>query len=120
MVEHLEDVCKVANGTIGLQLINTDPKGLAAARDFLVSELPFQENTRVPVMPEEPRPHKYATLEEGIAKVERELFDVFAVYAADPSLELMHPIFGALNEELQLRYLYKHVYHHLRQFGLVD
>ena len=120
MVEHLEDVCKVANGKIEMQLLNTDPAGLAAAREFLLTELPFRENTKVPVMPEEPRPHRYATLEEGIARVERELFGVFAVYAADPSLELMHPIFGALPEELQFRYLYKHVYHHLRQFGLVD
>lgn len=120
MVEHLEDVCKVANGKIALQLINTDPKGLAAARDFLATELPFQENTRVPVMPEEPRPHKYTTLQEGIEKVAKELDLVLEVYTANPSLQLMHPIFGSLDQELQIRYLYKHVYHHLRQFGLVD
>ncbi|MES2003879.1 MAG: hypothetical protein V4450_05115 [Bacteroidota bacterium] len=120
MVEHLRDVCKVANGKIELSLINTDPAALEAARAFVMSESHFKENTRVPVMPSEPRAHKYGSMSEAIAKLEPELADVFAVYAANPSLTLMHPIFGALNYEEQIQYLDKHIRHHLRQFGLVD
>ncbi len=120
MVEHLRDICKVANGKIEMQLLNTDPARLAAAREFLMTEIPFKENTKVPVMPEEPRAHKYSSMAEAIAKLEPELADVFAVYAADPTLTLMHPIFGSLNYEEQIQYLDKHVRHHLRQFGLVD
>jgi len=120
MVEHLRDVCKLANGKIVLPLLNTDPEKLAKARAFMMSEGQFQENTKVPVMPDEPRPHKYSSLQEAITKTETELNDVFTVYAADPSKILMHPMFGELNYEQQIHYLDKHVRHHLRQFGLVD
>lgn len=120
MVEHLRDIFKLANGKIVLPLLNTDPDKLAKARIFMMSDALFQENTRVPVMPEEPRPHKYAGLQEAITKTEAELTDVFTVYAADPSKILMHPMFGELNYEQQIHYLDKHVRHHLRQFGLVD
>ena len=120
MVEHLRDVCKVANGKIVLPLYNNDPEKLAKARTFLMSDLPFQENLRVPVMPEEPRAHKYACMEEAIAKTMEELNEVFKAYADDPHLVLMHPMFGALNYKEQLHYLEKHIKHHLRQFGMVD
>jgi hypothetical protein len=120
MVEHLRDIFKLANGKILLPLLNTDPDKLAKARAFMMSDGLFQENTRVPVMPEEPRPHKYAGLPEAIDKTEAELNDIFTVYAADPSKVLMHPMFGELNYEQQVHYLDKHVRHHLRQFGLVD
>ena len=119
MVEHLRDVCKLANGKMVLPLLNTDPDKLAKARVFMMSDGLFQENTRVPVMPEEPRPHKYSSLAEAITKMEAELNEVFAFYASDTSKILMHPMFGELNYEQQIHYLDKHVRHHLRQFGLV-
>jgi hydroxymethylglutaryl-CoA reductase len=120
MVEHMRDVFKVANGKIVLPLLNTDPEKLALGRKFVMSDQPFAANTRVPVMPEEPRSHKYSSIAEAIAKLEPEISDVFTVYAADPSKTLMHPMFGELDYEMQVRYLDKHVRHHLRQFGLVD
>ena len=120
MVEHMRDVFKLANGKIVLPLLNTDPEKLAKARDFMMSNEPFKENTRVPVMPEEPRAHKYASLEEAIAKLEPEINDMFVVYDADPHKKLMHPMFGELDYEQQIHYIYKHVGHHLRQFGLID
>ena len=120
MVEHLRDICKLANGKMILPLLNTVPEKLEQARVFMMTEAPFKENTKVPVMPEEPRAHKYASLEEAIAKTETELQDVFTAYAAEPSKKLMHPMFGELNYQEQVQYLDKHIRHHLRQFGLVD
>ena len=120
MVEHMRDVFKLANGKIVLPLLNTDPEKLAKARVFVMSDAPFAENARVPVMPEEPRAHKYSSLAEAIAKLEPEINDVFTVYAADSSKTLTHPMFGELDYDQQIHYLDKHVRHHLRQFGLVD
>ena len=120
MVEHLRDICKLANGKILLPLLNTEPEKLAQARAFLMTEDLFKENTRVPVMPEEPKPHKYASLKEAIAKTQTELESVFSVYTTDPTLQLMHPMFGELNYTEQIHYLYKHIRHHMRQFGLVE
>ncbi|MDB5210161.1 MAG: hypothetical protein JWQ30_988 [Sediminibacterium sp.] len=120
MVEHMRDVFKVANGKIALTLLNADPERLAKTRAFLLTDQPFAENTRIAVVPEEPRPHKYAGIAEAIAKLEPEIDDVFTTYAPDHSKLLMHPVFGELDYELQMRYLDKHVRHHLRQFELVD
>lgn len=120
MVEHLREVCKLANGKIVLPLLNTNPEMLAAARAFVFSAEAFSKNIRVPVMPEEPRPHKYKSLEEAIDKTIPELFDVFTVYASDPDKKLMHPIFGELCYPEQIHYLDKHIRHHLRQFGLIN
>ena len=120
MVEHMRDVCKLANGKITLPLLNTDPEQLLQARHFMMSNHPFQENIRVSVMPEDPKPHKYADLKEAIAKTETELMDVFTWYDNNPLGKLMHPMFGKLDYEQQIHYLYKHAYHHARQFGLVD
>ncbi len=117
MLEHLRDVCKVANGKITLPLYNTDPANLAQARAFLMSDAPFMENFKLPVMPSEPRPHKYPDLETASSKTMEELQDVFTYYQTDPSATLMHPIFGPLNYAEQLHYLVKHLKHHLRQFG---
>ncbi len=120
MVEHMRDVFKVANGKIVLPLLVTDPEKLTKARAFMMSEALFRENTKVPVMPEEPRPHKYAGMQEAIKKTAAELADVFTAYAADPAKIFMAPMFGELNYEEQIHLLYKHAKHHLRQFGLVD
>ncbi len=118
MVEHLRDVCKVANGKIILPLYNADPENLAAARGFLFSDALFQENFKLPAVPSEPRPHKFPDLETAIAKTMDELQDVFTYYHTNSTSTLMHPIFGPLNYAEQLHYLVKHLKHHLRQFGV--
>ncbi len=120
MVEHVRDVCKLANGKIVLPLLITDPEKLAKARAFMLSDALFRENTKVPVMPEEPRPHKYASMQEAIAKMEEELKAVFTFYQKNPSKTLVSPMFGDLNYEEQIHLLHKHAMHHLRQFGLVE
>lgn len=120
MIEHMRDVFKVANGKIVLPLMNTDPEKLEKQRAFIMTDQLFRENTRVPVMPEEPRPHKYDSLEEAIARLEPELNDVFVAYAADARKTTLNPIFGDLDYEQQINLLHKHALHHLRQFGLAD
>jgi hypothetical protein len=120
MVEHMRDIFKLASGKILVPLLNTDPDRLAKSRAFLMTEDPFPTNIKGPGVPEEPRPHKYSSLAEAIAKLEPEIEAVFTAYANDADKLLMHPVFGELDYELQIRYLDKHVRHHLRQFGLVD
>jgi hypothetical protein len=120
MIEHMRDVFKVASGKIVLPLLNTDPEKLEKQRAFIMTDQPFRENTRVPVMPEEPRPHKYGSIEEAIAKLEPELNEVFVAYASDPQKTTMNPVFGELDYGQQINLLHKHALHHLRQFGLAD
>jgi hydroxymethylglutaryl-CoA reductase len=120
MVEHMRVIFMAANGKIPLKLLEKDPVHLEKKRAFLLTDLPFPQNAKAPGIPDEPVPHKYSSLDEAIAKLEPEINATFKAYADDPSLTLMHPAFGELDYQLQLRYLNKHVFHHLRQFGLAD
>lgn len=118
MVEHMRDVFKLASGKVVLPLLDPDPERLAQRRAFLASDQPFKENIRLPVVPEEPRPHKYGSMEAAIEKLRPELEAVFAYYADDPERTSHNPVFGDLNYEQQVNLLYKHARHHLRQFGV--
>lgn len=118
MIEHIRDAFKVANGRLPLPLVNTDPEQLAKTRAFMLSDKPFRENTKMPLMPEEPRKHKYASKEEAIQKLVPELEHVFTVYSVTPGLRIMNPMFGELDYAEQLHLLVKHTKHHLRQFGV--
>lgn len=119
MVEHVRDAFKNASGKIIIPLITTDPERLQKMREFLMSDKPFRENTNAPFMPETPRQHKYASMEEAIAKLEPEIEDFFRAYESDPSKQVLNAVFGELNFEQQVNLLYKHVTHHLRQFGVI-
>lgn len=118
MVEHMRDVFKLASGKVVLPLVDADPERLAQRRSFLDTEQPFKENIRLQVIPEEPRPRRYGSMEEAIEKLRPELEAVFAYYATDPERTSHNPVFGDLNYEQQINLLYKHARHHLRQFGL--
>lgn len=119
MVEHFRNALKVANGKMDLPLHNTDPERLEKSRAFLMTEIPFKENTKSPVISEEPYPHKLASLQEAIEKLEIELQEVFKVYENENGKTIMNPSFGALNYEQQIQLLHKHAIHHLNQFGLL-
>jgi hypothetical protein len=120
MVEHLRDALKVANGKIALPLVTTDTERLEKMRAFIMTDIPFKENTRSAVMPEAPRPHKYASLAAAVDKLAPELLDLFSVYEAAPGKVVMNPVFGELNYEQQISLLYKHAVHHLKQFGVME
>lgn len=119
MVEHARDAFKNASGKIIIPLITQDPERLQKMREFLVSDKPFRENTNAPFMPETPRKHKYASMEEAIEKLEPEITDFFKAYEDDPNRQILNPVFGELNFEQQVLLLYKHMQHHLKQFGVV-
>lgn len=120
MVEHMRDIFKLANGKIKMPLMDNNPVHVEKKRAFLLTDLPFPQNAKGPGVPDEPIPHRAADMEEALTKLKPEIDEMFAAYDADPSLQLMHPAFGELDYELQMRYMQKHVFHHLRQFALAD
>jgi len=119
MVEHLRNAFKVANGKVQIdQMITIDDVHLEKLRAFIMTDKPFRENTKSPALPDDPLPKRFDSLSTAIDKMEVELQDVFAAYAANPDLEILNPVFGKLNFTQQVALLYKHVTHHLHQFGL--
>ncbi|MFN8288803.1 MAG: hypothetical protein U0U70_00975 [Chitinophagaceae bacterium] len=116
MIEHFTDVTTLANGTKKLEVVT--PAGrLPVLREFMMSDKPFRENTKNPLLPEDPPPTHTRTLQAAIGELQQELIRFFEVFEKDPALKTVHPIFGELdfNENIQL--LHKHALHHLKQFG---
>ena len=117
MIEHFTDVTMVASGKIKLPVV-TPPDKLSRYREFMMSEKPFKENTKSPVLGEEPAQLKKHTRQGAIGKLLEELIHFFEVFEKDPGLRTSHPVFGELNFDENVQIMHKHALHHLRQFGV--
>lgn len=117
MIEHMIDVVMVANGKIKLPIV-TPADRLPRLQEFMMSEKPFKENTRSPVLGEEPAPLKKQTKEAAIGKLQEEIIYFFEVFEKNPGIKTTNPVFGELNLEMNIQLLYKHSLHHLKQFGI--
>lgn len=118
MIEHTSAFFKVSTGKIYFELV-TPAEHLPKYKEFLLSEKEFRENTKAPVLPEEPLPLRYASLQVATADLEKSVNDFFEFFKDDPAKTTLHPVFGELNFEEWVQLHYKHVTHHLKQFGLV-
>ncbi len=117
MIEHVSAFFKISSGKLKFPLV-TPPEHLPKFREFLMSEKEFRENTRAPVLPEEPLPLQYATMQEAITDLKEQVNDFFNYFADDPGKKTIHPAFGELNFEEWVQLHHKHVKHHLKQFGV--
>jgi hypothetical protein len=118
MVEHFVDVIKNASGKLKLPMVNEGEK-LGKARNFMLSDRPFEENMKNPFISEKPPATKKATMQAAIEKLQQELNYFFNVFENNTSLTTQNPFFGDLNFNDNIHLLHKHARHHLRQFGLV-
>ena len=120
MVEHVTAFFKVSTQKIKFDLVSP-PEHMPKLKEFLMSDKQFRENTKAPtsIIGEEPFPVHYASPEEAVAKLEKEVIHFFHFYETHPAATAVHPVFGDLNFDEWVRLHYKHVTHHLRQFGLL-
>lgn len=118
MVEHVTGFFKVSTNQLHFPLA-TPEKYLPKAKAFLLSDKEFRENTKAPVLPEEPLPIRFATMKDAVADLEKEIIFFFDTFEKEPNLITQHPVFGDLNFEEWVLLHYKHVRHHSKQFGLV-
>lgn len=120
MVEHVTAFFKVSTQKIKFDLVSP-PEHMPKLKEFLMSDKQFRENTKAPlsIIGEEPFPVHYPSVEEAINKLEKEVNHFFSFYEANPNITAVHPVFGELDFEEWVRLHYKHVTHHLRQFGLL-
>lgn len=119
MVEHFAaDALRCASGRLKIDTILTPAENLDRMREFMMSEKPFKENTKNPLMTAEPLDTRHATLQAAIGELQEELIAFFEVFEKNPQLVTRNPFFGDLNFEQNVQLLYKHALHHLRQFGV--
>ena len=117
MVEHISAFFRVSTDKLKFSLA-IPQELLPKYRAFLLSEKEFRENTKAPVLPEEPLPLRYATIEEAIIDLEKQVNNFFKYFEDDPEKKTLHPAFGELNFEEWVQLHHKHVKHHLKQFGI--
>ncbi|QNA44820.1 DinB family protein [Lacibacter sediminis] len=121
MVEHVAAFFKVSTHKLKFDLVSP-PEHMPKLKEFLMSDKQFRENTKAPtsIIGEEPFPVHFTSPEEAVAKLEKEVSHFFHFYETNPTATAVHPVFGELNFEEWVRLHYKHVTHHLRQFGLMS
>ena len=117
MIEHLAGFFSVSTNKINFPLV-TLPEHLPKYKAFLLSDKEFRENTKAPVLPEDPLPLKFTNINEAIHHLEDELHLFITQFKKEPSLTSQHPVFGELNFDEWVLLHYKHSVHHLKQFGL--
>ncbi|MEO5562300.1 MAG: hypothetical protein ABIR18_02670 [Chitinophagaceae bacterium] len=119
MIEHCSgDVVRTASGRLKIDTIIVPPEKLQQMRDFLMSDKPFKENVKNPLLGEEPRALHFKTVQAAIGALQQELIYFFEVFEKNPTLITRNPFFGDLDFEQNVQLLYKHSLHHLRQFGV--
>jgi hypothetical protein len=118
MIEHFADAAKNASGKLLLPALNEGAE-LQKFRDFLMSEKPFKENTKNPLIPEGGTPPRQGNLLSAIQKLKKELDYFFEAFEKNPELKTGNAFFGYLDYDMNIRLLHKHAIHHLKQFGLV-
>ena len=117
MVEHVAGFFKVSTGKIKFPLV-TPAEHLPKYKEFLNSDREFRENTKAPVLPEEPLPVRFATMTESANELDKDIKEFVDLFSNNDQLKTMHPVFGELNFDEWVLLHYKHVTHHLKQFGL--
>ena len=119
MTEHLADFFDVSSEKIKTKLY-TPEEHLPKYMEFLMSEKPFKENTKAPaeLLGEKPLPLRFGSLEEAKDNLKNSVRHFIAHFDNDELKRTLHPAFGMLNYDEWIRLHYKHVVHHLNQFGI--
>jgi len=118
MVEHMTDAFRMGNGKDAYTGILTPEERLPKAQAFILSDLPFKENTKNILMNEEPFPLRHPQFPDSLAALELEISDFFGYWENHSGTVLRNPFFGDLDYTHWVSLLYKHALHHLRQFGI--
>ncbi len=118
MVEHLSDFFRLSAAQIQMPLV-TPEEQLPRYRAFLHSDKPFRENTKVPVLPDEPLPVRHSSLPRALEELQESVQAFVTLFEQNPGFSSIHPVFGELNQADWIQLHYKHVTHHLRQFDLL-
>jgi len=118
MVEHVSGFFKISTNQLHFPLVSPAEQ-LPKLKAFLLSDKEFRENTKAPVLPEEPIPVTYTSFQDALSELEAQINLFVAKFSSGEIVISQHPVFGDLNFEEWVLLHYKHVIHHAKQFGLV-
>ncbi len=119
MVEHLLWAFEISNGKLAVECF-TPEHLLPRVTSFLRTNSPTPREFRNPLLTEGTPTLRCAELMDAKRAFSAELALFLGGVALEPDIVRTHPIFGPLNAEGWHRSHFKHCYHHLLQFGLLE
>jgi hypothetical protein len=119
MLEHVADFFDVSYEKIIFPL-SVPEEYLPKYKAFLYSDKEFRENTKAPenVLGDTPMSLRQESLEAAKNNLQQSVENFVQFFEDNPGKETMHPAFGMLSFEEWVLLHFKHVKHHLKQFGL--
>lgn len=118
MIEHLLWAVELSNGRVHTECLVPDAQ-LPRMKRFLHSNRPGPRDFPNPALTRGLPPLRHANLADATAGFGRELEHFLSAHQ-EPARLFTHPLFGALTHEEWHRTHYKHLHHHLEQFGLIE
>lgn len=118
MVEHLVWSFRLATGRAATRCF-VAPEAAARYKQALYSNRPLPRDTPNPALAGGLPPLEFGSLDEARAALALESQRFLEAPPDGDDEARVHPVLGPLGHEEWHRILYKHVYHHLAQFGLI-
>ncbi|MBN1397560.1 MAG: DUF1569 domain-containing protein [Bacteroidetes bacterium] len=119
MIEHLILTFEISAGKLQVGC-KTHERFLPRVKLFLYDNTETPKNFRNPLLEENPMPLKYTDYAEAKSILIKELYGFTEHFKLKPDFNYVHPIFGPLEKDEWERAHFKHCYHHLLQFGLIE
>src|SRR5262245_8317518 len=119
MVEHLEWVFHVSTGRARVECPVPEPER-ERMKLFLRSNRPSPREFMNPALVAGLPDLRHPGLAEAKASLRGGIEHFLGYQAADPGALHVHPVFGPIDGEGWSRTHFKHAFHHLLQFGLID
>ncbi len=119
MIEHLLWSFEMSTGKVEVECSAPEDK-LKGLRSFLFVNRPIPTGFKHPLTDENLPTLRYKNIEEARSAFNSELKLYLDYTRANPNKKHTNAVFGLLRAEEWHRFNYKHCYHHLLQFGLIE
>lgn len=119
MVEHLLYTFEISTGKLTVEC-RMPEKLLDRVKRFLQNDSQTPQNFKNPLLGENPPPLRFAGYREAVDRLKEESKRFLEHSRENPQSAHIHPLFGPLGVEEWERAHFKHCYHHLVQFGLIE
>jgi hydroxymethylglutaryl-CoA reductase len=119
MIEHLVWAFECSTGILEVPC-RTPVNLLERAKRFLYNNQQTPHDFKNPFLGENPPPFRFPSFADAKDTLRKEVARFVDHFREQPNAIHVHPVFGPLGAEEWQRSQFKHCYHHLLQFGLIN
>lgn len=116
-IEHLSLTFLMATGQFKVKLTTPEEK-LPLMKRVLLSDKEFPKEFQNPLLPKDPIPVSTADLNEAKEGLKQSIENFFLYFKENPEAVTLNNVWGPLNYYEWMVMNYKHIKHHMAQFGV--